>query len=244
MRHRGPVAPWKTHPLTGLLLEPVGYRKDGRPIHPILGAAEDGEEDEQGQGGDAGNDSGAAGSGGGEDGSGDSGTGSDNDTVSREEFEKVMARLKAADQRASALEAEKKKAEDAKKDDLQRAQDQVKDLEEKVSGLTDQINALRLGNAFLSVNDHVWHDPDTALDIASRNGYLDDALTDDGEVDKKVLKKALDRLATEKEFLVKKDSAPSKPGEPSGEPAGGRSGNQNDKGAQRAALKKRFPALR
>ena len=242
MRHRGPVTPWKTHPLTGLLLEPVGYRKDGRPILPILGAAPD--PDDGGEGDESGGDSGAAGSGGGEGGEGDSGAGTNNDTVSREEFDKVMARLSAADKRASALEAEKKKAEDAKKDDLQRATDQVKELEEQVSGLQDQIKTLRLGNAFLSVNTHAWHDPDTALDIASRNGYLDDVLKEDGEVDNKVLKKALDRLATEKEFLVKKDSGPPPPGEPSGEPAGGRSGNQNDKGAQKAALKKRFPALR
>lgn len=31
----------KHHPLTGALIVPLGYRKDGRPIYPIMGASDD-----------------------------------------------------------------------------------------------------------------------------------------------------------------------------------------------------------
>ncbi|HEY9409334.1 MAG TPA: hypothetical protein VIQ30_22625 [Pseudonocardia sp.] len=43
------------HPITGHLLEPVGYRRDGRPIWPIMGGSEGGD---AGTGGDAGGDEG------------------------------------------------------------------------------------------------------------------------------------------------------------------------------------------
>lgn len=66
----------RTHPRTGRLLGPVGYRRDGRPIYPILGAADD---DDSGDGDDSGTDSGGGDDGGSD---GDSGDGDGDDSGS------------------------------------------------------------------------------------------------------------------------------------------------------------------
>lgn len=145
------------------------------------------------------------------------------------------------------MEEEKRKQDDAKKDELTRATDRVTELETEVSGLQETVSQLRIGNAFLSVNDHNWHDPDTALDLAERGGYLEDVVDDDGKVSQKLLKKALDRLAGDKPFLVKKaekdDDDDRGPGS-SGESGGGRSGNLKDEKAKREQMRKRFPVIR
>lgn len=50
------IHPWMIHPRTGAPLEAVGVRKNGRPIWPIMGAAEDDEDDAGGDEDDAGGD--------------------------------------------------------------------------------------------------------------------------------------------------------------------------------------------
>jgi hypothetical protein len=108
------------------------------------------------------------------------------------------------------------------------------------------ISGLRLQVAFLSANQHEWHDGEVALSLAQSKGYLEDVVDEEsGEVDKKALKKALDRLATEHKYLVasggKKDD--DEPDEPSGSPAGGRKGNNKDKDARRQQLANRIPSI-
>lgn len=242
MRFSGPIAPIrKKHPLTGEVIEPVGI-VNNRLIWPILGGDSSNDDDDDDDDDKKGTGDSGAGDGG--DDGGDSGT--DDDVVTKAELDKIISRMKAADVRADKAEAALKKIEDAKKDDLTKAQERTTELEEEITGLQSTVRTLRLQNAFLTANKHNWHDPDVALRIAQDQGYLDEDVTDDdGKVDKVRLGKALDRLAKEKPFLVNtggKDDD-DEPGEPSGEPAGGRSNNGKDDKAKREQLKRRFPIL-
>lgn len=241
MRHRGPVAPRKTvHPLTGEPIVPVGY-VNGRPVWPILGgdASNDDDDDDQDD------NSGDSGAGGGNDQGDKTGSDGDDTKVDRTDLEALEKRMKAADRRADEAERKLKQIEDAKKDDLTKAQDELGEVKNALEQAQSLITSLRLQNAFLTANKHSWHDPDTALDLAQSKGYLEGVLTDDGEVDKKALGNALDRLAKEKAFLVKSEDKKEKDDDqpPSGQPAGGRSDNTKDEKARKQRLQRRFPAI-
>jgi len=84
------VHPWMTHPRTGAPLRPLGYRANGRPIWPIMGASEDdGDEGGDDSGGDdEGDDEGA-----GDDEGDDEGAGDDPDAGKTPE--ELRAELKA-----------------------------------------------------------------------------------------------------------------------------------------------------
>lgn len=242
MRVRGPVAPCMTvHPRTGEPIVPVGY-VDGRPIYPIMGGAPDDDDDDDDDG-DDGDDADKKKKSKDDVGSRDSGADADDDEDDR--LAQLEKRMKAADRRADEAERKLKEKEKAELGELERAKTELTEVQEELEKTQETVNRLRLENAFLTANTHKWHDPDTALDLAQSKGYLEDVLDENGEVDKKALKKALDRLATEKKFLVqseekKKDD---EPGEPSGEPAGGRSDNSKDDKARKDSLKRRFPSI-
>lgn len=169
----------------------------------------------------------------------------DADDSADERLRKLEKRMRAADKRADAAEAELRKRQDAEKGDLEKATDELTEARAKVEELTGVVSSLRLENAFLTTNTHEWHDPDTARALAQSKGYLDDVTDEDtGEVDKKALKKALDRLANDHKYLVKTKSAgPSEEDSPSGESAGGRSDNTKDTKAKKQKMKNRFPVL-
>lgn len=167
----------------------------------------------------------------------------DDEPITREEFERLQRRMKAADQRADAAERKVKEAEDAKKDSLTKAEERAAELEAEVTTLRGEVKTLNLRNAFLTANKHNWHDPDTALDLAERKGFLEDVMDEDGKVDKKALSKAMDRLAGDHKYLIKDDDKDDEPGGPSGDPAGRRSSNSKDDKAKKEELRKRFPIL-
>lgn len=243
MRFRGPIAPsmMKKHPLTGEPIEPVGI-VGGKYVWPCMGGAPDGDDDDDD--GDSGADDDSKKS---EDDKDDPASGGADDVVTRADYDALERRMRAADKRASELEAERKKAEDAKKDDLARATDQVKEMEERVTTLQSEVQSLRLQNAFLTANKHTWHDPEIALEMAQSKGYIeDDIVGEDGKVDKVRLGKALDRLAKEKAFLIKAEEKKKDDDDddaPSGSSAGGRSDNAKDERAKKQQLKGRFPVL-
>jgi hypothetical protein len=177
--------------------------------------------------------------------SGDDSKKTDDDDVD-DSLEKMRKRMRAADKRADEAAQRLKEIEDAKKDDLTKAQETAAELESKVSELTETVNTLRLQNAFLTANTASWHDPDVALTLAQSKHYLDDIVSDDGEVDKKELKKALERLAKEHTYLVKSEDKKRDDQQddvPSGESGGGRSDNSKDEKTKQDRLKRRFPAL-
>lgn len=170
----------------------------------------------------------------------------DGDSDSAEEKERLRKRMKAADKRAAAAEKELQKIRDKDKSELERAQTEVEELQTTVTTLQGEVSTLRLQNAFLTANKHSWHDPDVALSLANSKKYLEDVTDEDGEVDKKALAKALDRLAKEHSYLVKSKSDDKSDNDdlpPSGEPAGGRSDNSKDEKAKKEQLRKRFPVL-
>lgn len=253
MRLSGPVAP-----TTGSLSEEataalkcgdiqslldIHHRRWGNLVmmadDPDDDGDDDGDEpddDDTGSGGDSGSDKDKA--------------DDDGDTISRAEYDALMKRMKAADKRAADAEKKIREQDDAKKDDLTKAQDRVAELEQAVEDSATTIRTLRLENAFLTSNKHSWHDPEVALDLAQRKKYVDeDIIDDDGTVDKVALKKALDRLAKECSYLVaapkkqKDDADGDEPDQPSGQSAGKRSKNNDDSAAKQQQLRSRFPVL-
>lgn len=246
------------HPLTGEPIVPVGY-VSGKPVWPIMGGApDDGDGDDDGDSG-SGSGSGDGGSGDGSDRSGgssnsggsgndggDSGSGdgsTDDTTVSKAEFDALARRMQAADKRASDAESKVKEIEDAKKDDLTKAQDRVQELEKDMEERDETISQLRLENAFLGTNTHEWQDSDVAMSIARSKGFLEDIVDDKGEVDKKSLKASLDKLAKEHAYLVKEKKDDDSSGGSSGSSGPGRSNNSKDQEGRRQELRRRFPAV-
>lgn len=253
----------KVHPKSGAYLEPIFVSpKTGRVFWPILGASPDdgsgsgsgsGGSGDGGQGGDGNSGEGGNGSEGGSN-SGSSGDGSEGGgktTYSVEEYNALKERMQAADKAKAAAEAKVKEAEDAKKDDLTKAQDKVKEHETALAERDQTIASLRLENAFLSANTVTWHDPDEALASAQRNGYLEGVVKDNGDIDKGALKKALERLSKEKGFLVKSASGGEGEGGSGGSGGSGSSGGnvgggKGGKGNQLSDedILRRFPAIR
>jgi len=156
-----------------------------------------------------------------------------------ERLRRVEERMKAADRRATEAEKKVKEYEDKDKSDTERSAERIKELEAATSAKDKEIRDLRLQNAFLSSNDQSWHDPDLAVQHAD----LSEVLNDDGSVDKKALKRALDALAKDKPFLVKATTAePETPGGPSGEPVG-TGKTKSKKTIDEDALRKKYPSL-
>lgn len=235
----------RRHPLTGEPIEPVGI-VGNKVVWPVMGGAPDDEDgdgnnDQGGDGGSGGDNSGDN-SGGSNDG-GDSGSTGGDDLQRR--LEDMERRMKAADKRADAAERKVKEQEDAKKDELTKATDDLTEAQATIATLQKENTSLKLQNAFLVSNKHTWHDPDTALALAETGGYLEGVLDEEsGSVDKKALSSALDRLAKDKQFLVKsKDKQTDDTDSASGEPAGGRSNNSKDERARKQQLKSRFSSL-
>lgn len=176
--------------------------------------------------------------------SGDTGTSNDTstnnapgDVVTREEHEKALERMRAADRAKS--EAENKLKERERKDmgELEKAQADVKDLTAERDSLRNQLNDVRLENAFLSNNKHSWVDPQDALRLLDMEGV---EIKDD-----KVhgLAEAVDKLAKAKPHLLKKDDGDGN----SSSAASGTANNGTRKGGKKEPVKNyqsRFPALR
>lgn len=173
----------------------------------------------------------------------DSGADGDDDDDDKDDLktrlQKMEKRMKAADQRADKAEKSLKEIEDAKKGDLEKAQDRVSELETENTTLRESLQSERLNNAFLAANKHTWHKPSAALKLAQSEGYLDDVIKEDGTVDEKALGSALNSLAKDHDYLVK----PREGAGSSGEPAGGRSGNSKDDKATKEQDRRRAPAL-
>jgi hypothetical protein len=241
MRNRGPLtAPsiMKRHPLTGEPIEPVGV-VNNRVVWPIMGGALD-DDDDDSKDDDNDDDAGT------DDGDDDKSGGDDSGAPSVEELARQLAdterRMKAADKRADAAEKKVKDAEKAEQDELTRAKTELEEKEAELKELRGTLTSLRLSNAFLTANKHAWHDPDTALSLAQSGGYLEDVVDEEsGDVDKKALGSALDRLAKDKKYLIKVEDKNTKEDGPSGESGGGRSDNQKDREARKQRLRNRMP---
>jgi len=161
------------------------------------------------------------------------------DTVSRQEHESVINRMKAADRRASAAEEKIKQFELAGKSELEKAQAERDDAVKDREGLREQLQSERLSNAFLAVNDVTWVDREDALAML-RAKYMDGVeISEDGKI--KGMKEAIKKMAKEKSYLVDSGSSASSTGDAMN---GKRKGDdKSDKAARDAELAKRMPAL-
>lgn len=181
-----------------------------------------------------------------DDGDGGDGTGEDDDsdskknaTVSREEFEKLLNRMKAADRAKTAAEAKAKQYEDKDKNALELATQRIEELEKAVADKDTVLRTQGLENAFFASNTVTWHNPNLALKELDLDGVQDD----EGNIDRAVLKRAIEKLAKAQPFLVKKegDNPNGKQGKSGNNPGGG-SGDKT--AADRKALEKKYPAIR
>lgn len=182
---------------TGAALEPL-FRWHGMAVYPVFGAEgdDDGDGDPDSEpGGEEDQDTG--------DGTEVDGSG----TVSRDDFDRLKAQLAAADKNRSKAEAELKKINDGKKDELTKATERVSELEKAQAEASATIVQMRLENAFLTATPGItWHDPADALALAERQGYLAEVVGEDGKVDNGKLTQKLKELAKAKPHLVKSGS--------------------------------------
>lgn len=239
-----------------VLLNGVTYAKDSRGfLIPIPEGAAEGEgEGGEGAGGtegDDGDESDDGSAGGGDDDKGGSDDKGGEEPVSRDEFNKVMDRMKAADRRADAAERKVRDFEDKDKDKNEVLERDLSEATEKVSSLESRVLTLNLENAIMAEASGRFHD---LRDVVS-NIDIDDVTDDDGEVDKKALKKAVDSLAKSKPYLLVESSKNGDgdgdeedgdedegSGSPSGTPQNKDKGK--GKGIDKAYLAKKYPALR
>lgn len=163
-------------------------------------------------------------------------------TVTREEYEAVVRRMKAADRRSSELEAADKARVAATQTETERLVAERDELKTYKEAAESNLRNLRIENSFLLANTHAWVDMEDALRLADLSEVTID---EDGKVDGKALRKALDDLAKRKPHLVK----PAVPGTTT-PPAGASAPEMNgtpkgagDRSPDRAALAKRFPVL-
>lgn len=167
-------------------------------------------------------------------GDGDGTTDDADKPVSKADFDKLFARMQAADRRATTAEAKVKEYDDKNKTELERAQEEAKVEREKAATATEKVRSSAIRTAFLLDSSVTWHDPSDALRFAD----LSDVEVDDEGVvtNPKVIAGAIAKVAKDKPYLVKTTT------EASG--SGGNSGRKgDDKTPDKAKLAARFPAM-
>lgn len=247
------IKPGLRHPHTGALVEALGYKRNGDPIWPVLGAAPD-DDGDGGTGGDDGGDDDPEDDADEDDSGDDAGDGKskprkkgeddddDEETVPKWKLDKLHKRMTAADQRSSNLQ---KELDDLKstKDITPEIKKELDELKAKIGPVETERDTLRLQVAFLSNNTIKWKDADAALKLADLSEVDFD---DKGRVDKRALKAALKQLATEKPYLVADadtddDGDKDTPKVTTAAKNGKRKGEKNKVDPE--AMAKRFPVL-
>lgn len=219
---------------------PVAF-VNGVPVYRVFGAEGEGNDSGSGDTGDSG-DSGDKGKEGTDTGSegGDDAKGKDA-VISKEEYDKVQARMQAADKRAADLEKKVKEFEDKDKSELEKAQSDLKTAQDTLAEKDKVILDLRFENAFALKTKYSWHDPEVVLGILRKRDDVE--IKEDGTIEG--LDKALDAIAKDKPFLVKKeddDDGGDGKGSASGSGTGsGRRGDQ--KIADEDKLRSKYKAL-
>lgn len=162
----------------------------------------------------------------------------DGDVISKEEYDKIVDRMKAADRNAQAALAKVKEYEDKNKDEVTKATERAQELESAVKERDEVIKSLRLENAFALNQKYSWHDPSDVMELVRRRD--DVSIDEDGKV--VGLDKALDDIASKKKYLVKSDGSDAGDPPTSGSSTG--SGPRKDKKTiDQEALRKKYPAL-
>lgn len=166
-------------------------------------------------------------------------TGDDNARMyTAEEVERFIARMKAADRRASDLEKKVQQFEDANKSELEKAQTEKERAIQEAAKAASELKNLRLQNAFLSQAEVAWEDPNDAFLILQTQFMEGVEVTEEGQV--LGIKDAVKKMAKAKPHLVKKA--------PGSTEATGSAQNGQRKGSNgtpnRDALVNRFPMMK
>jgi len=229
-------------------IDPIAILDNGFLVYPIQGAEPkkdedgDGEDEDEDEDEDSGN-----GSKGGANGDDDSDEEDEEELdpkdkrireLSRENA-KRRKRLREAETAKAAALAELKKHEDKDKSDLEKATADLEAANARIAELAESNKKSTIERAFLRHNKHKWHDPETALKLVDMS---DVTVDDEGKVEG--MKEAVDALAKEHAYLLKRDEDE---GEDEGRPSGAAFGKnkKDDKGKQadREALLKKYPTL-
>lgn len=164
-----------------------------------------------------------------------SGTTTD-DKVSRSELDSVLARMRAADQRADKAQQELKQLRDKDLPEAEKLQRDFQEAQAQVTKLQETNTALALKVAFLSDNTYTWHNPERALKLVDLSQVEIDA---EGNV--RGLKDALKALATSDSYLIKQE-VKEEPKPPAGT-APGNNGQSGTSGPSTKGMAARIPAL-
>lgn len=167
-----------------------------------------------------------------------------NNTVSREDFDRLQRQLSEADKKRTQAEQELQSIKDKDLSESEKTKKDLQTITAERDTLLGEVNNLRLANAFLSVNTISWQNAEVALDIASSKGYLENVVDQDGKVDSKAMEAALKKLSEDHKYLVKvQDSEEEEQTPPSGSPASGAGKTKQDDKVRMERLKATLPAL-
>jgi hypothetical protein len=261
------------HPKTGEPVTPIGYRRNGTAIWPVLGASSDDPDDPAYTGTPPDDDDDD------EDDEEDDEDEEDEDDkkpakkaakktpkhakddeddedapkYTQADMDRVRSRMRAADKRSSDLEARLKRIEDKDKKPEEIAERDRKEREARVEKAEAAARSTKLENVFLRDRTIDWVDMDDAFAVATRDGVLDDVVDESGTVDRKALARSLRDLAKRKPHLVRKPktSGPADDDDSDDDDQGSVTTptmNGKRKGSRpstdRARLASRFPAIR
>jgi hypothetical protein len=167
-------------------------------------------------------------------------------TITKEEYDKLFARMQAADKNKSKAETElteaRKKLEEIENSKLDETERTKKELETERSErqrAADELKNLRLTNAFLMTKGVEWEDPEVAFTILTSKFMDSVEIGSDGKVTG--LDDAVKRLAKEKPYLTKKAVTPSS--EVTGTHGNGKRKGEEEK-PSKEKLAAKFPAMR
>lgn len=225
------------HPHTGEPITPVGFRKSGAPIWPVMGASEDDDPDENPDD-DPNEDEDP-------DENPDEDDDEDDENAERDAKARREANEKSKKQRLENKRLQKelaerdkrlKEIEDKDKDEATRLTESESEAVTRAEQAEKKVREQALQVAFLTDNKFKWRNPKAALKLADLSKV---EIDEDGEVEG--LEEALKALAKSDPYLLQgeddEDSAPPPAGQPPRKtPAKGVK--------RRSELERKFPALR
>lgn len=168
-----------------------------------------------------------------------SGTG---ETVSRTDFDKLFARMQAADRAKTTAEKALREREQKDMSEVDRLKAQLEDATSRADGSDDRLKAMIIENAFHRDNTVTWHDVSDAIAALDLSGV---EVGEDGKV--KGMAAAIKDVAKRKPHYVKTSSDKDE-GEGTTQPAANGASNGRRKGEKgetfdRQKMVNRFPAL-
>lgn len=162
-------------------------------------------------------------------------------TVSQAEYNRLKARLQAADQNREKAQQELRQLKDKDLPELDKLKRELEEKTAAVEALTTKVREQAIDSAFFNANKHTWHDPRAARKLLDMSGV---DVAEDGTVSG--MEAAVAALAKANPWMLKTDTAGAGAGSASGAgapPMNGRTGTTNN-GENTKALEQRFPALR